>query len=74
MAALNKAMGIPRSSTAQISEIVPPTLVIGADEAIPANYNMSVVNARTAQGRLTNLPASMVPIFWAKAEGSVKIK
>jgi hypothetical protein len=72
MAALNKAMGIPRSSTAQISEIVPPTFVIGADEAIPAIYDMSVVNAKTAQGRLTNLPARMVP--WANAEGSVKIK
>jgi hypothetical protein len=35
------AMGRPRSSTAQISLIVPPTLVIGAEEAMPALRHVS---------------------------------
>jgi hypothetical protein len=46
IAALKMAIGTPRSFTSQISEMVPPTFVIGADEAIPAifdqlqNYNL----------------------------------
>lgn len=39
MAALNKAMGIPRSSTDHTSAILPPTLVMGAEEAIPAIWH-----------------------------------
>jgi hypothetical protein len=30
------AMGIPRSLASHISEMVPPTFVMGADEAVPA--------------------------------------
>lgn len=30
------AMGIPRSLASQISAMVPPTFVIGAEEAVPA--------------------------------------
>jgi hypothetical protein len=30
------AMGIPRSLASHISEMVPPTFVIGAEEAVPA--------------------------------------
>lgn len=51
-------MGIPRSSTLQISEIVPPTLAIGAEAASPASRR----------------PMTIVAAFCASAEGSVKMK
>lgn len=36
MVSENTAIGIPRSLASQISAMVPPTLVIGAEEAVPA--------------------------------------
>jgi hypothetical protein len=36
MVSENTAIGVPRSCASQISAIVPPTLVIGAEEAVPA--------------------------------------
>jgi hypothetical protein len=51
MAALKMAIGTPRSLTSQISEMVPPTLVIGADEAIPAIFNQPVIHQLFLTGR-----------------------
>lgn len=54
----NVAIGIPRSSIAHISAILPPTLQMGADAANPANC----------------LPMTSVAAFLASALGNVKIK
>jgi hypothetical protein len=68
------AMGRPRSSTAQISLIVPPTLVIGAEEAMPALRHVSW--SIYAVGRFTHIirPASIVAMFLARQLGRVKMK
>lgn len=58
MANENVAIGRPRSSTAQISATLPPTLQIGADAASPANC----------------LPITRVAAFFARALGRVNIK
>lgn len=55
---LKTAIGKPRSSTAQTSEMVPPTLVKGAEEARPAIIR----------------PANMVAMFLARQLGKVKRK
>lgn len=66
----NTAMGMPRSLVSQISAMVPPTLVMGADEAMPAIWRKLL----SLPGGLTKRPASMVPILGARHEGRVKIK
>ena len=62
MVALNTAIGMPRSAVSQISAMDPPTLVMGAELAIPAIMR----------------PASMVAIpllcIPARHEGRVKMK
>jgi hypothetical protein len=73
MDALKMAMGIPRSSTAQTSAILPPTLVIGAEDAMPAICGQ-LGAAGAIGGQLTMRPASMVAMLGARADGSVKMK
>lgn len=40
----NTPIGIPRLSASQISAIVPPTFVMGAEEAVPAIYGEDSVS------------------------------
>lgn len=54
-AALNAAMGTPRSSVLQRSARVPPTKVIGAENAMPSivrQANKVVMFLETAQGMM----------------------
>jgi hypothetical protein len=60
IAALKMAIGTPRSLTSQISEMVPPTLVIGADEAIPAIFNQLILHNILLTRRRHHLP--IVPL------------
>jgi len=60
IAALKIAIGTPRSLTSQISEIVPPTLVIGADEAIPAIFYQLILHRNFLTRRRSHLP--IVPL------------
>jgi hypothetical protein len=60
-----------------MSAMVPPTFVMGAEEAVPAIYCRIEVSSKK-NSRFTRLLTSrqtnMVPMFWAKALGNVKMK
>jgi hypothetical protein len=56
IAALKMAIGTPRSLTSQISEMVPPTFVIGADEAIPAIFDQLILHNIFLKRRRQYLP------------------
>lgn len=61
----NTPIGIPRSFASQISAIVPPTFVIGAEEAVPAIYEGDNVSGCGFQSQvlLTSRQMSIVSMF-----------